>query len=95
MSKDTHVILVAFTVASPTRQEAESYLRPKLPPVEAFGDDGAEIQNWWIAEDDRKFGSDNDSAVFVTKGLQHEASMHLFAEGLTPLCNIVDREARV
>ena len=31
-----------------------------------------DIDSWWIAEDERDDGSDNDSAVFVPKGDQHK-----------------------
>lgn len=30
----------------------------------------ATIDSWWIAEDDRHDGSDNDSAIFVPRGAQ-------------------------
>lgn len=81
----SHVILVAFTVDIDTRTDAEKWLRLKMPAVDET------IQNWWVAEDDRTGSSDNDSAVFVTKGKQPIASSILWNEGLTALGNIVTR----
>jgi hypothetical protein len=49
------------------------------------------LECWWVAEDDRRDGSDNDSAVFVNPGAQHAASFLLHEEGLTPSCNVVKR----
>jgi hypothetical protein len=40
----------------------------RLPNPESDGHET--IDCWWIAEDDRIDGSDNDSAVFVPKGFQ-------------------------
>lgn len=57
-----HVILVAVNIAAPTRQEAVSSLGSFLSGV----------PEWWVAEDDRTDGSDNDSAVFVPYGKQLE-----------------------
>lgn len=37
------------------------------------------IDCWWIAEDDRIDGSDNDSAIFVPWGAQADAASHLRA----------------
>ena len=60
-----HVFLIAFTVRGGTRAEAEDYLHTRLPWVGRRGDESIEITSWWVAEDDRRDGSDNDSAVFV------------------------------
>jgi hypothetical protein len=65
-----HTFLVAVTVAGGTREEAELLLHRELPGV---GHDGEPegvpyIESWWVAEDDRRDRSDNDSAVFVPKG---------------------------
>jgi hypothetical protein len=46
-----------------------------------------QVESWWIAEDDRHDGSDNDSAVFVHTGSQHEAWQILAAASLTGLHN--------
>lgn len=35
---------------------------------------GTDIDSWWIAEDDRLDGSDNDSAVFCPRGAQRDIS---------------------
>jgi hypothetical protein len=63
-----HTILVAFAVNGTTREEAEQTLMGRLPNPES--DCHETIDCWWIAEDDRIDGSDNDSAVFVPKGTQ-------------------------
>lgn len=69
-----HVILVAFQVTAETREEAENRLLMVLPrpaglprgsmPANDF------LECWWVAEDDRRDGSDNDSAIFVPPGYQ-------------------------
>ncbi len=80
-----HVILLAVVVAAPTRKDAEEYLhtRPSLAPD---GWSGAEttpvIDSWWVAEDERYDGSDNDSAVFVIPGTQRESVSVLKRAGL-------------
>lgn len=84
-----HVFLVAVEMAEDftTREAAEESLRHHLPAT------GGHITCWWVAEDDRRDGSDNDSAVFVTPGNQNVASDLLHDYGLTPEWNITDRPA--
>lgn len=41
------------------------------------------ITEWWVAEDSRQDGSDNDSAVFVNYGSQADAFRLLHEEGLS------------
>jgi len=74
-----HTILVAFTVdAQPFESEdgrplAELVLHDRLGQVRGrtLTDRGTfEVTSWWVAEDDRHDGSDNDSAVFVPMGTQ-------------------------
>lgn len=61
-------ILVAFCVQGTSFHDAQRRLVERLPNPE---DDGhATIDSWWIAEDDRIDGSDNESAVFVSYGTQ-------------------------
>ncbi len=62
-----HTILVAFTVYAPDPMAAQSTLMRQLPKP---GVDS--IDSWWIAEDSRIDGSDNDSAVFVPMGEQEK-----------------------
>lgn len=66
---DEKVILVAFVVDAESEAEAEDYLREVVLPA----DYPAGLEGWWVAEDGRAEGSDNDSAVFVPKGRQAEA----------------------
>lgn len=68
MPDPAHTILVAFTVHAPTMEQAQARLMGRLPNPEADGHEV--IDSWWIAEDERYDGSDNDSAVFVPKGKQ-------------------------
>lgn len=63
---------VAFNVIAPSRQEAEIALAGVLPTPNA-----TTPTCWWIAEDDRLDGSDNDSAVFVPKGSQADAGHYI------------------
>lgn len=68
MDYTEHTILVAFTVYAPTWEQAQARLMRQLPSPDHPGVDG--IDSWWIAEDERYDGSDNDSAVFVPMGKQ-------------------------
>lgn len=76
------VFLVAFTIEGETRDIAETRLSNILPMPGYMG-----IESWWIAEDSRHDGSDNDSAVFVTKGYQWEAWRNLMIAGLSATHN--------
>lgn len=85
-----HTILVAVTVEAPTREAAERYLHGQLPEPKRVWVDGAlgGVESWWIAEDDRKDGSDADSAVFVNPGSQYLAAQTLLRAGLTERHNL-------
>jgi hypothetical protein len=83
-----HVILVALTIEAPSREEAHELAQVNLPRP------NKSVTSWWIAEDDRRDGSDCDSAVFVTPGTQARASRRLYMAGLTPRHNVVDRDVR-
>lgn len=63
-----HTILVAFAVNGETRDDAMRTLGNWLPAP--WRDGHRQVDCWWIAEDDRTDGSDNDSAVFVPMGMQ-------------------------
>lgn len=84
-----HTVLVAFSVYGDGHKDAAEVLASALGWANLVDD--APITEWWIAEDDRSDGSDNDSAVFVTPGKQSEASQLLAENGLTPNHNIVER----
>lgn len=79
-----YTILVAFCVNAETRAEAQRELMLRLPdPVSdkywpSVGPHEV-IDSWWIAEDDRIDGSDNNSAVFVPMGSQAAAVRSLTA----------------
>ena len=74
MAKQEHTIVVAFTVFAENREQAQRGLMPMLPRGPVMGqlwEEGGDcVDSWWIAEDDRLDGSDNDSAVFVPMGKQ-------------------------
>lgn len=78
-----HVFLVAVSIVDADRDKAQGRLQSWLsrPGVTS-------IAEWWIAEDDRTDGSDNDSAVFVKPGAQVAAATLLNIVGLTGACNI-------
>lgn len=75
-----HVILVAVTVEADDRATAETKLYDSLPDPGLADRHG--VTSWWIAEDDRRDGSDNDSAVFVHKGRQQAGFYYLAQNGL-------------
>jgi len=78
MPDPAHTILVAFTVHAPTMEQAQARLMRQLPSPDHPGVDG--IDSWWIAEDERYDGSDNDSAVFVPKGKQVTWQMEVLSD---------------
>lgn len=71
-----HVILVAFQVEAETSEGAQQDLMRWLPKPGDPDRDG--LSCWWIAEDDRIDGSDNDSAIFVPKGCQETTRVETF-----------------
>lgn len=70
MSEQT--ILVAMTTPSMSRDEALHHIERMMIMSNAVHD--GRLDSWWIAEDDRPDGSDNDSAVFVSMGEQKSAN---------------------
>ena len=84
--RDAHTVLVAVSVFADTPAEAERKVMGLLPYPVA---DENSLDCWWIADDNRTDGSDCDSAVFVTPGMQAAASRLLFEEGMTDSWNIV------
>ena len=75
--KHEHVILVAVTVEATSRREAHEAVMAAMPTP------GQGVQSWWVAEDDRLDGSDNDSAVFCDKGEQAVAFEFLHDEAIS------------
>lgn len=68
-----HTFLVAVTITGGTRAAAEEHLHTVLP-----AHDTNRVESWWVAEDDRADGSDNDAAVFVPQCMtQAEADVVL------------------
>jgi hypothetical protein len=80
-----HVFLVAVHLhdnTEVTRADAESKVMDLLARgMREAGEDGD--VSWWVAEDDRTDGSDNDSAVFVKRHEQQRAFGVLVSHGLT------------
>lgn len=83
------VILVAIQVDAEDETVAQALVMPHL---RAMLTSSALINAWWIAEDNRIDGSDNDSAVFVNPGEKTAAARLLFRHGMTGYHNI-PREA--
>jgi len=80
--QDTHVILTAFDVKGADRPAAHRALQERLVPLLESQDPTSPIESWWVAEDDRLDGSDNDSATFCELGSQARAHELLVAVGL-------------
>lgn len=75
--------IVALTVSSTaglTREELELRLHEMLPNS-GERQDGALLEDWWVAEDDRQDRSDCDSAVFVPKGMQTHCRQVMVHQG--------------
>ena len=60
----SHVIRVAFEVEAESWESAQRILMSYLPRPHSSRIESP-IECWWIAEDERYDGSDNDSVVFV------------------------------
>jgi hypothetical protein len=58
-------------VVAPSEQDVHDFL---LASPLGPGAEDSPIDCWWIAEDDRHDGSDNDSAVFVPRGAQSDVA---------------------
>lgn len=82
MSEREDVILVAVTVTGePSRDASQDYLIEALGRIMSM--DGRGVTEFWVAEDDRRDRSDNDSAVFCHLGSQRRAHAQLLDGGLT------------
>lgn len=89
-----HTILVAVVVEAPTREDAHLRLATEMPGYRNALRPHSPVLSWWVAEDDRLDGSDNDSAVFVHPGSQHVASRVLAGLDFTYPHNIVNPEVK-
>ena len=86
-------VLVAFCVQATDREAAMDQVMGFLPREARDPEiwEQAGLDCWWIAEDDRTDGSDNDSAVFVPMGRQAHWSFKIGeadgyeGRGVTPL----------
>lgn len=85
-----HVVLVAFQVESRSNLVAQAEVMKALKNLVPQG----LVVAWWIAEDDRTDGSDNDSAVFVHKGSQRVAYNVLELAQLTGPWNTVGHSGK-
>lgn len=95
MDTTEHVYLVAITIEGPetmTSEESQKALMGLLPTPYGASWDNMQVSSWWIAEDDRLDGSDNDSAVFVHPGLQHSAGLLLHAADMTSEYNVKEQK---
>ena len=89
---DEHVFLVAFHMRGRGRDECQGQLIRSLRHGVPLGPGPFKqrevVEEWWVAEDDRLDGSDNDSAVFCHKGSQAKASEELYGAHLTEAWNV-------
>lgn len=68
---EEHIILVAFQVKAESLEQAHVDLLFDLERIPLIvNDDYTGVHGWWVAEDNRMDGSDEDSAIFVRKGSQ-------------------------
>lgn len=85
--RSTQVYLVALQMNGDMPRERMEEAMRRLLPRPGVHSDGAELECWWVAEDDRNDGSDNDSAVFVRPGKAHTAWRILEAADLSSIHN--------
>lgn len=76
------VIIMAFEVDTKTENPQTALMGHLQHLVPETWDTDNEVVSWWIAQDERLDGSDNDSAVFVKKGNEREAQDLLKRYGL-------------
>jgi len=81
---EAQIIVVAFVVAGDTREASETALLPLLDLIT-----GGPVEEHWVAEDDRRDESDEDSVVFCAPGSQVASSALLHAHGLTEQYNVI------
>ena len=86
VQEEEFVILVAVNVTARNKMLAHQKVHALMP-----NPDVTDVESWWVAEDQRWDGSDNDSAVFVNVGAQKQASHLLYGVGLSNACNLVTR----
>ena len=81
-----YTFLVAFEVTDNTgamfREDVEKELHALLPLPSETEAGKVTLEGWWIAEDERYDRSDNDSAIFVPKGMQQHVEAILQGKGL-------------
>ncbi len=70
-------------VSAPTEQDVIDFL---LASSRGPKSEDPVVEEWWIAEDDRHDGSDNDSAIFVPRGSQQDmrAVIRAHLDGVRP-----------
>src|SRR5690606_29127466 len=73
-----HTFLVAVVVTADGRAAAEHQLHAELA---ALTGPAKPISEWWSAEDDRRDGSDSESATFVPHGISTAAARRALDEG--------------
>lgn len=91
-----HTFIVAICVVGPgSRADSERWLHDHLPRTQSnlIHPDAYPtfVDSWWIAEDERHDGSDNDSAVFLAEPWRRDGMTQEIADDLLSLC---DRLAR-
>lgn len=81
------VLMVAFDISGPSAEKTHAWLQEQMPDlsdefIEAANKRGIQLDSWWVANDERFDFSDQDSAVFVAKGLQSQARELLRIHGM-------------
>lgn len=72
------VLMVAFDIVGPNKEAVHQWLQDQMPEtgdhpvgyIKGERSKNINLDSWWIADDDA-YG-DQDSAIFVPKGQQHE-----------------------
>lgn len=84
-SSREHTFIIAVMMRDNTgthdRGDAEAALVALMPRPAAVDDHRISLEGWWVAEDDRLDPSDNDSAIFVPKGMQAHVEQILASKG--------------
>lgn len=79
MNYPEHTIIVAITVEAESHKDAQERIMRSLPKP---SDNTEGITAWWIAEDERFDGSDNDSAIFIPSVFSQDDARRAVMESL-------------
>lgn len=77
-------VVMRDNIGTHDRSDIEAALVALMPRPAAVDDHRITLEEWWVAEDDRLEPSDNNSAIFVPKGMQTHVEHLLHAKGFGP-----------